>query len=371
MSLPLRLSRERIVLYGLLLAIVASSPFLLFPSWFRDVAFRGDFANFWSAGANAGSAILLDFRALGVWQSAHAIVPQAFVYPPAFAWFYAPFAHLSPVAGMVLEDGLMLALFAAAGLLAARIYALPRWFALVAVFAWGPALSSVELGQNTALALLLVLAAVGALALRRDLLAGLAIGVLLYKPSIALPFVVLLLVRREWRGLAVVAACAAGWYLASAIATGGDWAWPRTYVQLIAGTNVGEFSGNAYKAYTIPTLLLALGVPALWAYGAALVAFAGGMAMLARAPALEAASIAPLIGLAASPHSWPYEAVLLLPAVFYAMLCLREPLRTRAVCAAYLVAALALVVPHAGHALALLSVGGAAWWVGSTLAASS
>ncbi len=366
-AVPLRLSRERIALYGALLVVVASSPFIIFPQWFLDVAYRGDFANFWSAGATAGTSLLTNFHALSAWQHARHITPQSFVYPPGFAWFYAPFSHLNPVAAMVLQDATMVLLLGLCALIAAQTYGLARWFALVAVFAWGPAISSVELGQNTTLALVLTLGAIWALMRGSVVLVGVAIGLLLYKPSVGLPLLVLLLVRSQWRALAIAAAVGAAWYFLSVLATHGDWSWPNYYVRLLAGTNAGEFAGNAHKAYTIPTLLLALRVPASFAYGLALLVFVAGFAVLARAPMLQAASLTPLLGLATSPHSWPYEAALLVPTVLYAMTALEEPLRTRAVVAAYLIAALGLVVPYAAHSLALLPIGGTAWLFSSQM----
>jgi hypothetical protein len=364
-AVPLRLSADRIVLYGIVLAVVASLPFIVFPGWFHDVAFRGDFANFWSAGANAGTRALLDPRAIALWQRAHEITPQIFVYPPGFAWFYAPLARLSPMAAMMSADACMIAIVAAAALLAARVYGFSKWFALLATFAWGPILNALELGQNTGLALLLMLAASWALIRRREFVAGLAIGLLLYKPSVALPFVVLLAARAQWRALAVVAASAAAWYLISVLATHGDWSWPGTYVRLVAASNGGEFAGNAHKAYTIPTLLLAAGAPLGLAYSVAAAVLIAAIPLLARVSALQAASMTPLVGLATSIHAWPYEAALLLPAVCYATVRIPEPLRTQVVGAAYLVATLALVVPYAGHALALLCIGGTAWWLWS------
>lgn len=359
---PLRLSRERVVLYGIALAVIASIPFIIFPSWFHDVAFRGDFANFWSAGANAGTPALLDPAALAQWQLAHHITPQLFVYPPGVAWIYAPLARLAPMPAMVVGELGMIALLAAAGVLAARIYGCTTWFALVAVLAWGPAVNAIELGQNAAVALLAIFAAIGALVARRQAVAGLAVGLLLYKPSVALPFVVLLVLRAQWRALGVVAVAALGWYLLSVLAAHGDWAWPAAYVRLVERSSAAEFAGNSHKTYTIPTLLLSAGASQAVAVGVAAAVFAAAIPLLMRTRMLEAASMTSTIGLATSVHAWPYEATLLLPAVFFAGVGVHEPWRTRVVIAAYVVAALALVVPYAAHSLALLPLGAVAAW---------
>jgi hypothetical protein len=58
---------------------------------------------------------------------------------------------------------------------------------------------------------------------------------------------------------------------------------------------------------------------------------------------IEACSLALLAGLAASPHTLPYDLALALPAVFFLMTHMREPLRTRVICMLYLIAPLWLL----------------------------
>ena len=356
------MSSERVVLYGAMLALIASAPFLIFPSWFHDVAYRGDFANFWSAGSNAGTTRLLDAAALAVWQAAHGITPQVFVYPPGVAWLYAPLAWLPPIPAMILGDAAMVAALAAAGIVMAKIYGFPRWFALAGVFAWGPAVNAIELGQNTPLALLAICIAIWSLVNRREALLGLAVGLLLYKPSVALPFVLLLLVRSHWGALGVVTAAGAVWFLLSLLASHGNVAWPSQYIHLVQASSIGEFGGNSHKTFTVPTLLLSADVPPMLAMGAGIGVLLAALPLLARRPAIEAGSMTAAIGLATSIHAWPYEATLLLPAVFFMMIRVPESVRTPIISAMYIVAALALVLPYAGHGLALLSLGVAAWW---------
>lgn len=365
-AMPLRLSWDRAIVYGALLALLTSLPFILFfPAWFHDVAFRGDFANFWSAGANVGTLNLLDPAGLAAWQLAHHIKPQIFVYPPGVAWFYAPLARLLPMPAMTLEELGMAVVLAAAGFLAARIYNFSTWFALIAVFAWAPAVNAIEVGQNTPVALLAILLAIWALVNRREGVAGLAVGLLFYKPSVALPFVVLLLVRKEWRALGVMCLTATAWYFLGVLAAHGAFSWPSQYIHLVAQSSVDEFVGNSHKTYTIPTLLLSAGAPIAVALAGAVAVFAAAVPLLGRRPAIEAASMAGAVGVATSLHAWPYEAVVLLPAVFYGMGRLSEPARTWIIAGAYVVATLALSLPHAGHALALLPISAAAWWLWS------
>jgi hypothetical protein len=46
-------------------------------------------------------------------------------------------------------------------------------------------------------------------------------------------------------------------------------------------------------------------------------------------------SVMAIVGAATSPHAWPYDAVLALPAFFWVMTAVSEPFRTRATVAAY------------------------------------
>jgi hypothetical protein len=367
---PLRLSPDRVWLYGAACAIVTSLPFILF-GWFRDAAYHGDLGVFWSAGANAGTAALADSIRLGAWQAARHISAQPFLYLPAFAWLYAPLSHLSPMTALVIEEIAMAALFGAAGLVAARAYGVSRWFAIVAVFAWGPAVNAIEVGQNTGLALLLAFWMTSALVNRRAIPAGLSVGLLLYKPTVAIPFVLLLIARKQWKALAVVLACAGCWYLASVQAAGGDWLWPAAYAHTMAAWFPIDFHGAAVRAYTLPSLLMSLGMNRTVAVCVGAAGLVLALSLLARVSALEAASIAPLIGLAFSPHAWPYEAALALPAIFYAMVTVREPWRTRLIAGVYVLGAAAMILPHGAWLLAFLVLGGTGVWVASAVNRSS
>jgi len=359
---PVRLSLERVWLYSVCCAIVASLPFILLP-WFHDVAYRYDFACFWSAGANAGTSVLTDPQRLYDWAHARGMIAQPFSYLPAFAWLYAPLSRLDPMHALIVEELGMTAVFAACGLVASRVYGFNPWFSVAAVLAWGPTVSAIEVGQNTGIALLLTFFLGWSLLHRRPALAGSAVGLLFYKPTLALPLLLLLLVRREWRALGVAALCCAGWYLASVAASGGDWRWPVAYVRLASWWLPMDFSVGAIKAFTVPTLLMAAGLkltPAAIA-GAAILLLS--LPLAARAGAVAASSMMPLVGLAASPHAWPYEAALALPAVFYAVTRLPEPPRTSVVGLAYAVVAVGMIAPHGIVTLAVLCVGGTAVWL--------
>jgi hypothetical protein len=358
---PLRISLERAWLYGACCAIVVSIPFIVLP-WFHDAAYRADFATFWSAGANAGTATLTKPAQLQAWAQHHHVIAQPFSYPPAFAWFYAPLSLLTPMTGLIVEELGMTALFIAAALLAARVYGFNPWFGVAAVLGWAPTVNSIEVGQNVGLAVALIFVVCWALHRRSSTITGVAAGLLLYKPTVALPIILLLVARKEWRALGVVMLCALGWYLASAAPTG-EWLWPATYLHTMAWWVPMDFLGGTSKAYTVPTLLMSRGVSlgAAWATGAVILLAA--LPWAARAPAIEAASMMPLVGLTASIHAWPYEAALALPAIFYAMATLREPWRTRIVGTVYVVVAVALITRFGSLALAALCIGATALWL--------
>jgi len=448
---PLRISLDRIWIYGASCALVVSLPFLAL-RWFPKVAYLYDFACFWSAGATAGTRTLTDPDALNAWAHRHGMIAQPFSYLPGFAWAYWPLSRVGPIAGLALEEALMAALFVAAALIAARVYGYNRWFCVAATLGWAPAINSIEVGQNAGLALLLVLAATCALrekrdaaagfawayaplsrvnplaglaieealmaalfvaaaliaariygynrwfciaatlawapainsievgqnaglalvlvlattwALRekRDAAAGLAAGLLLYKPTVALPMLLLLVVRRQWRALGVSTACAAGWYFVSVAASGGDWRWPAAYAHTMAWWLPMDFLAGSVKAFSLPTLLMAAGASLATASVVAAAIWLVALPVATRSPLLEAASMMPLVGLAASVHAWPYEAALALPAIFYAMGALREPPRTALLAAAYAATAILMVTRYGTAALFVTCVGGSAWWL--------
>ena len=333
--------------------------------WFHDVAYRGDFGYFWSAGANVGTSTLTNPERLYAWQRLHHLSTQPFFYPPAFAFVYAPLSHLAPITGMVIEELAMAAIFIGAAVLAARVYGFGRWFSIAAVFAWAPAINAIEAGQNTGVTLLLIFWMCCALLNRRPGLAGLAVGLLFYKPTVAVPLLLLLVVRKEWRAGCVAVACAAGWYFLSVPASHGDWLWPATYVRTVHSWLPIDFAGSAFKAFTVPTLLMRCGANMTVASFIGIAILAVALPLAARAPVLQAASLMPLVGLVASPHAWPYEAALALPAIFYAMTRFQEPWRTPVVAVTYILVSVGLVTHYGGSVLAVVCIGGTALWLWS------
>ena len=305
-----------------------------------------DWPAFWSAGATAGTPDLVDTARHLAWQRAHGLPEAFFAYPAGSAWLFAPFGWLPITAGFVLHGLLMLAAAIAAGWVAAPVYGLDRRVSVLAVLAFAPVTASVVLGQNGTLGLLLAVVAIAGLVTGRPLVAGLAIGLLLYKPTFAIPLIGLLLLRGRWRELLVVALAGALWYVAGVVAAAGDWLWLNPWLTGLGGYLDLDFAGNADKAVSLPGLLARLGLPGVVPVIAAVALVAVSLPRLARAPMLEAASVACLLGVAVSPHAWGYDAALAVPFLLW-LLAGHGPLgtspRTIVVVAAYVLAPFWLV----------------------------
>ncbi len=318
-----------------------------------DVRGMGDdWRIFWHAGHTVGSAAIL--------------TTSHFAYTPGAAWFLWPFAQLSLATGYFLYVGLMVAAAVSAAWVASNLYRLSLAVAALMALAWWPFTIAICLGQNSPIALLLVILAIAAIVRRDRVLAGLSVGLLLYKPTDAVPLLLLFVIWKEWRSLGIVALSAAGWYALSASATN-DWLWPVPYVHGLAALYRTDVAMNSDFAISVPTMLARFGMPAAlgWMVGAAILA--ASVPLLLRVSRLEAASIMPLIGLAVSPHAWGYEAILALPALWLAASRLTV-VRAALIGTAYAIAPI-YVFSRELHfdALAIPVLGGAAFWLATSL----
>ena len=295
-----------------------------------------DWGALWAAGATAGGPDLVDAARHVAWQAAHGVSQAFFAYPPAAAWLFWPLAQVPVAVAFWVQAVLMVACIAVAGFVAARVYGLTPGLAVLAALAWAPSTASIVTGQNAPFALLVAMVAIWGLATGRWWVAGLAVGVLWYKPTLALGFVALFLVRGRWRELAVTVVAGGVAYLLSVAAAGGDWGWPGTWLEGARVWLPADAAKNADKAISLPGLLARLPVP--W-----FVPVLGGVALavaaipgLRRAGIVEAASAACLVGLAAGPRAWGYEAALAFPFVCWVIAGgVGEPWRTRLIVAAY------------------------------------
>jgi hypothetical protein len=336
LGLPIRVSRDRIVVYGS--AVFLIGLWQLVRNTLGDYPNFADWSCFWVGGATAGTRALLDPNLHSAFALTHGLRQTIWPYLPAFAWLYAPAAHVSLLASYVANIFAMLAIAAYAGIVLADAFEMPRWFGVIAVLAWAPVKIAAVGAQNTPIALLLIALAIVFAKDERPAPLGATVGLLLYKPTIALPFVVVLMARRDWRALAVVAACAAGWYVASVAAAGGNWLWMSPYVSALRAYYLPDFHANIAHVVSLPGLLMRFGVPAAAALAIAAALFIAALPRLSRIDIVAALSLTSALTVALSPHAWQYEPVVMLPAIFYAMRTLADPLKTWIVILAYVIA---------------------------------
>ena len=353
------------MLYGGALALCAlAMPLLVRVVLKLDLA-SVNWQNLQAGGATAGTQYLLDPQLHAAWQIVHHVAPGIFAYPPGVAWLYVPFAHLSISAGLAINTLIVIACCIASAALAARTYSVAPWFAVLCIFAWEPALDSIQTGENGAIAMLLAFWFAAALSRGKALSAGCAAGLMCFKPSIALVFLVVLLARREWRALLTAAAIGIMWYVAGVAATAFDWSWPMHYAAAVSGYVQADLQRFAVAAMSLPALLMRFGIAPSIASLCGLLLIAAAIPRLRRTTPLGAASVAGLLALAASPHAWGYDASIVLPALFFVMKTTPEPARTRTIACAYVLAAVQVfsTVWLGFNTLAIVIVGGALWWV--------
>jgi hypothetical protein len=352
----------RLRLWAVGLALIGLAPiFGAFAFGFHD------WPAFWSAGATAGSPDLLDPVHHLAWERSHGLPEGFFPYPAGSAWLFAPFAAFSLDVGFIAFGVLMLTAAIGAGIIATPVFGLERRVSIFAILAFAPVMASIVIGQNGPLGLLLAVVAISGLVGRRPVVAGLAIGLLLYKPTYAAPLIGLLVLRRRWTELAIVAVVGGAWYFAGVLATGGDWLWPSVWLSGLGGYLDADFAGNADKAVSLPGLIRRLAVPAAIPIAVGLLLVATSIPRLVRAPMLEAGVAACLLGVAVSPHAWGYDAALIVPFLLWLLSGrgpLTEPSRTRLVVAAYLIGPLWLIsLQTRVSGVAFIVLGGLAVWL--------
>lgn len=352
-DVPLRISVERVWLFG-----AAFFAFGVIPAF---LAYPGDWGRFWAGGATVGTSALLDKNEHLAFQAAHGTSLGPWTYPPAFAWAFFPISHLSVTEGYVLNFFLTLCFVSLSGWILAAVFGFQRWFGVIAALAWEPAMYVADVGQTSGVWLLLISVAVAAAARRSAPLLGGSVGLLLLKPTIALPFVALLVVRKQWRACTIVAGFAVFWYLASVSAAGGDWGWIPHYAAIVRSLYATDL-GALYNGIALPTLFIRLGAPPVAALALGAIVLLAFLPALSRANFVQAMSFTSLLTIVVSPHAWMYDAALILPSLFYAMQQLSEPRRTTLVGAAYLLAAawMPVVLLIRFNPLAVVTIGGAA-----------
>ncbi len=164
--------------------------------------------------------------------------PLPFNHPPFEALLFAPLARLPYVAAY-----LVWAVFNIALILGFWILLRPRLpslhgflpaLPLLAMFAFFPVSMALLQGQDSILLLLLYGLAFCALATGRAFVAGACLGLALFKFQLVLPFVLVLLIRRQWRAIAGFIVTAFALLLVSATVVGwsGVMAYPGFVLRL-------------------------------------------------------------------------------------------------------------------------------------------
>jgi hypothetical protein len=174
--------------------------------------------------------------------------PLPFNHPPFEALLFAPLARLPYVAAY-----LVWAVFNLALILGFWILLRPRLLSLhgflpalplLAMFAFFPLVMALLQGQDSILLLFLYGLAFSALATGRNFVAGVCLGLALFKFQLVLPFVLVLLLRRQWRAVAGFAFTAFGLLLLSMAVVG--WSGVLAYPGFVLGLSRSSAQAGIY-----------------------------------------------------------------------------------------------------------------------------
>jgi len=238
-----------------------------------------------------------------------------FAYPPHVA---LPYSVLSAVgyrwsyAFHVL--GMVVALLAALALLRPLLWrrADPAIVVAVALVAY-PVFRGVTAGQNVAFALLLVAASWRAVEADHHVVAGVALGLLAYKPQLAVGLLAVHAVARRWRVLGGAAVGVGVSYLASAAVAG--WGWVPTWWSAARRFAEADLDVDGPNAISWAGVVHAIGAPgAVTVVAVGLtIAAVGLVAWRCRGDASTTLPTATALaaGLLVSPHTLFYDAALL------------------------------------------------------------
>jgi glycosyl transferase family 87 len=134
---------------------------------------------------------------------------QPFLSPPLVAFAVAPLAALPLHAAYVVWAMLMFATFAAALAVSGVSHGLARWIAVLGALAPWWVMHAVNVGQVVPLVAAGMVVGWRLLRDRRDVLAGIALAAMLFKPNTVMLVPLVLLFMARYRAFAAWAACAA------------------------------------------------------------------------------------------------------------------------------------------------------------------
>lgn len=300
--------------------------------WIVSGTLGGDYPAFHAAGSlvlQGRSAELYDWSVQEAAQAGlHPDRPGSFLsfaYPPFVALLYAPLALLPFKWGYLLHTLLM------AGLLAvsARIVTpmLPRigrypFVLFVGMLIFYPMLRAVLGGQNAALTLFLMSLVWRALHDRHELLAGVAAGLLLYKPQYGLPLIGLVSLTRRPRVVMGWLAAAGGLYLLGALVGGLNWLpWWWGQVGRFQATDQAVNAANSVGVLGFLEAVMGTGSPSALVVGVLLAGLlAMGLLLLWWRPGVSLNARMAITGTAVvlmAPHAMFYDAGLALLGMAY------------------------------------------------------
>jgi hypothetical protein len=238
------------------------------------------------------------------------------------ALFFLPFAALPFVWAAVIWVSTSAALYGLSCYLlwrtCPRLRDFPGVTAIVAV-AFAPLFGTLVRGQNSAVALLLFAAAFLALRSSQPVLAGLAIGMVIFKPQLGLAAAVVMLAAGEWRMVAGALASAAAQFAAGWIGAGSAamYAYGRALLhirELMPSIEPGLENGHCLRAFwalLVPSPEIAF---ALYVITAIVTLFLAAASWRARGPLALRFSALLVATVLVSPHLYVYDLLVLAPA---------------------------------------------------------
>jgi hypothetical protein len=218
----------------------------------------GDYPEFYAAGklVNEGHADrLYDLDAQATAQAPYIGRDGgllAFGYPPHVAWAYGLLARLPYRLSWLVHTALMALAAAASIVLLQPFLRRLHGFMLPLVacaLTFLPLAVGFMLGQNTALTMLILCAAARLFHERHELSAGLVLGLLLYKPQLAAPLLLLLFAALSWRAVVGVAITAMATWCANATLLGTNWV--GDWVHGLSSFGEADAASNSHNAVNL------------------------------------------------------------------------------------------------------------------------
>lgn len=237
----------------------------------------GDYPAFYAAGTLVAEGRLDDLYDTASQSAAQAELMGTedgylgFAYTPHVAAAYAPLASLPYRASYVVHTALMVgALVLALQLIRPMVRLVDEWFAasLLVTLASYPVFMAVGGGQNTAITILCLAGVWRGLADDREMAAGVAVTLLMFRPQYALPVLGLLLLGRHTRAVATAAVGAGVLWVVNAALYGVDWVtrWMAEVEPFLDATAVAN-ARNAISVLGFGRAVLGVDAPLALALG--------------------------------------------------------------------------------------------------------